>query len=106
MISHILKTIAILLLISVSFGCAHTHDSFQTKIRSMSDMNLISYYHGLNDRIKEIENKEKLDRRPDDSETDRVVSQITFFPGGEGFKLVEKQKKVKREIDRRNLHID
>ena len=69
----------------------------------MPDMELVSYYHGLNDRIKGIENMEKLSRDSNETQTSIVTSQSTFFIGGEGFGLVKKQKLVKREMDRRNL---
>lgn len=84
-------------------GCAHSRDAFTAKIRKMPDMELVSYYHGLNDRIKGIENAEKLGRRSDETRTSLVNSQSTFFIGGEGYDLVQKQKMVRKEMGRRNL---
>jgi glutamate racemase len=85
-------------------SCTH-HDAFVRKIRAMNDSELVDYYHGLNERIKEIENYQKLSRRSDDAEHDRIMSQSSFFMGGEGEELVMKQRAVQNEIDRRNMII-
>jgi hypothetical protein len=86
----------------VSVACVHG-DAFERKIRAMSDSDLVSYYQGLNDRIKDIENKQILERSSRETEHERMVSQSTFIISGEGHDLVEKQKAAYREIRRRNL---
>lgn len=93
-----------LMLISIIFvtACAH-HDALTSKLRAMPNDELVNYYHGVNERIKEIENKQTLSRRSDETEHDRIMSQSVFYMGGEGQELVEKQKAARKEMDRRNL---
>jgi len=83
-------------------ACAH-HDALTSKLRAMPDDELVNYYHGVNERIKEIENKQTLSRRSDETEHDRIMSQSVFYMGGEGQELVEKQKAARKEMNRRNL---
>lgn len=93
-----------LMLIFIIFvtACAH-QDTLTSKLRAMPDDELVNYYHGINERIKEIENKQTLSRRSDETEHDRIMSQSVFYMGGEGQELVEKQKAARKEMNRRNL---
>jgi hypothetical protein len=96
-----------LMLISIVFvtACAH-QDALTSKLRAMPDKELVNYYHGINERIKEIENKQTLSRRSDETEHDRIMSQSVFYMGGEGQELVEKQKAARKEMNRRSLPVN
>ena len=46
----------LLVFISLQFGCANTSEvKFRNKIEKMSDDELVGYYHGLNDRLKDLD---------------------------------------------------
>jgi len=78
-------------------------NEFQNKLHRMSDSDLLSYYYGINDRIKDIDNRIKMQERADYSEHDHFMSQIPFMIGGRGYSLVQKSKLVLKELNKRNI---
>lgn len=96
----------ILLLFPVYFnsGCAGTAaNRFQGKIEKLSDDELLSYYYGINDRIRDIDREIKNGKQHDLTEHDRVVSQQPFYFGGEGYDLVQKKNLILKELRKRRI---
>ena len=87
-----------------NLSCASSKSNiFHTKIQRMSDYNLLNYYHGINDRIKEIDSGIKCEESPDQTEQERLVSNMPFLIGGEGYNLTQKRKIILKELNIRNL---
>ncbi|MBU1168772.1 MAG: hypothetical protein KKD44_04320 [Proteobacteria bacterium] len=94
-------------LLSCLIFAACAHDAFKTKLKGMTDTDLVNYYHGINDRIKDIGNKADMSERADYTRHDQEISQAPFLLGGEGgLDLLMKQKEIQKEINRRNLSVD
>ena len=84
--------------------CASTEmERFRANVHRLPDDALLTYYHGLNDRLKDIDNGLKSDMLFHDDVKPDVISQQTFIVGGAGFGLVQKRKIVLKELNRRNL---
>ena len=87
-----------------NISCASSKSNkFHSKIQKMSDNDLLNYYHGINDRIKDIDNDIKREGSHDQTEHERVVSNMPFFLGGEGYTLIQKRKMITKELNFRNL---
>lgn len=69
----------------------------------MSNAELINRYHGINDRIKDVENSIRKDERADFSQNQQIISHQTYFVGGEIYGLMQKGKLVLDEMEKRNL---
>jgi hypothetical protein len=69
----------------------------------MSDNDLLDYYHGINERIKDIDSDIKREESQDQTEQERVISNMPFFFGGEGYNLTQKRKVILKELNIRNL---
>jgi hypothetical protein len=88
----------------LNIGCAGSKSRiFQSKIQTMPDNELLNYYQGINKRIKDIDNDIKRDESQDQTEHERMISNMPFFFGSEGYDLVQKKKIVLKELNRRNL---
>ena len=75
----------------------------QSDIQTMSDNDLLNYYKGINERIKDIDNEIGRKGRQDQTERERVIANMPFFYGGEGYDLIRKRKIILKELNRRNL---
>jgi hypothetical protein len=69
----------------------------------MSDTELLNYYYGINERLKDIDGGLQADDRSDPDDHNHVIRNQTFFIGGEGHGLAQKRKIVLDELDRRNI---
>ena len=78
-------------------------NKFHNEIQRMSDYDLLNYYHGINDRIKDIDSDIKRQENPNQSEQKQLISNIPFLIGGEGYSLIQKRKMILRELNIRNL---
>ena len=88
----------------LNISCVHSKPKkFQSKIQTMSDNDLLNYYQGINERIKDIDNDIKSEESQDQTEQERVISNMPFFFGGEGYDLIQKRKMILRELNSRNL---
>ena len=84
--------------------CASTEmERFRANVHRMSDDALLTCYQGINDRIKDIDNRLESDMSYHDDEKPDMITQQTFIVGGEGYGLVQKRKVVLKELNRRNL---
>ena len=96
-----LVTTALLIPVLIA-GCGNTA-KFVKKIEGMTDSDLIAYYHGINDKIKDIANevsvKEHFDTRPDED----IHVQSPFFMGRQGYDLNHKKELIEKELIKRNL---
>jgi len=96
-------TVALVLYI----GCTNSnHNKFRNKISSMSDSELLAYYHGINDRLKDIEHgmagHESI-HHP--RVTDKhYIYQTPFLAGGEGYHLIRNRKIILQELRKRNIY--
>ena len=77
---------------------------FQSKIQTMSDNDLLNYYEGINKRIKDIDSDIKREESQNPTRQERMVSDMPFFFGAEGYDLVQKRKMILKELNRRNLN--
>lgn len=88
-------------------GCANSNVSkFRNKIRGMSDTELLDYYYGINDRLKDLEHGME---RPDPIDrpivTDKhYIYQTPFSAGGEGYHLIRDRKMILEELRKRKIH--
>jgi hypothetical protein len=71
----------------------------------MSDNDLLDYYHGINERIKDIDSDIKREESQDQTEQERVISNMPFFFGGEGYNLIQKRKVILKELNIRNKRL-
>ena len=85
-------------------GCASTPDGkMETRLAAMSDNDLLSYYHGINDRLKEIQTgTREADRQGTIKEADQL-SKMPYLVGGEAWELENKREMALRELTRRRL---
>ena len=85
-------------------GCASSeHTRLRDRVHSMSDMELLNYYYGINDRLKDIDGELQADDRVDSDYQDQFIQNQTFFVGGQGHGLLQKRKIVWGELQRRNI---
>ena len=85
-------------------SCAGSRSKkFQRNIQTMSDNDLLNYYHGINERIKDIDSDIKREESQVQTEHERAISNMPFFFGGEGYELVQKEKMILKELDSRIL---
>jgi hypothetical protein len=64
---------------------------------------VLSCYYGINERIKDIDNRIEGQDRIAHSGNRNIVSRQTYFVGGEAYGLMQKQKLVLEELRRRNI---
>ena len=94
-----------LLLVYVLCGCSTTGSlKFQKKISHMPSNELLNYYYGINQRIKDIDNNHRINE-PDDSDYHRFgfAFPSPFVIGGKGYDLIQKRKLVLEELKKRNV---
>ncbi len=70
----------------------------------MSDADLLNCYYGINERIKDIDNGIKSEDRSDLYGNRDVISHQTYFIGGEIYGLMQKEKLVLEELNKRNIN--
>ena len=69
----------------------------------MSSNELLNYYYGINQRIKDIDNDFRRNERLDNSEYDRFIFQDPFIIGGQGYNLIQRRKLILKELKKRNV---
>ena len=108
-ITDVYYFIASILTVSLIFyiGCANSNQNkFHNKISSMSDSELLDYYHGINDRLKDIEHgMEGHGSIHHPRVTDKhYIYQTPFSAGGEGYHLIRNRKIILQELRKRNIY--
>lgn len=85
-------------------GCATGQgEPFEERLAAMSDAQLVSYYGGINDRIKEIQAGTRADDQRRAVRQDDHLARMPYIAGGEAWNLEQKQTKVYKEMMRRGL---
>ncbi len=85
-------------------GCASSEQTrLRDRIQSMSDAELLNYYHGINERLKDIDGELQTDDQMDSDNQNDFIRNQTFFVGGEGHGLAQKRKIVMDEMYQRNI---
>lgn len=101
------KKLILLILLGLAIpaftGCASTPDNTDARLADMSDADLISYYHGINDRIKAIQQATREDDRQGTVLEQDPLAKMPYIIGGEAWELERKRERIRRELDRRNL---
>ncbi len=69
----------------------------------MPDSDLLNYYHGINERIKDIGRDIEQEDRSARTEHGQFISNMPFVIGGEGYHLVQKRKLIIKEMNNRKL---
>jgi hypothetical protein len=103
-IRHLLLIISFGLVLPVFIGCATTDsDPMTARLATMSDEDLISYYHGINDRLKEIQRGTRDEDRQGTVTEEDPLARMPFIFGGQAWELEQKRERISRELNRRNL---
>ena len=85
-------------------GCASSEMvNLRKSVKTMSDTDLLTYYHGLNERIKYLSKGTKREDHIGHGKNENVISNQTLFVGGEGYGLIQKRKLVLNELNKRNI---
>lgn len=71
---------------------------------SMSDADLLNYYYGINERLKDIDNDMEKKEPSSLTEHEHFLNNETFFTGGEGYGLIQKRKVILEELNKRNIY--
>ena len=86
-------------------GCATTGmTKFKQNIKAMSDDELVSCYHGINERIKYIDNSNERVGRPDPAQNQDLIANQSYFVGGEIHGLMKREKLVVQEMRKRRIN--
>lgn len=89
---------------SIILGCATTaQDSLEVRLAAMPDKRLISYYHGINDRLKDIQAETRETDRQGPILEEDYLARMPYVVGGEAWELEQKREKASREMIRRGL---
>lgn len=96
--------IAIAVVLSAFSGCATmSEETLPARLSAMSDDELVSYYQGINDRLKAIQ---QGTREADSQGTvlaQDELAKIPYLIGGEAWELEQTRKQVGRELVHRHL---
>ena len=101
-----LRVISVFLIVlSLCFLSCSTmpKDSFQTRIEKISDDELLNYYNGINDKIKDVDNRAKLDMDKDMVRPDESFFDKPFYMGSEGYELAHRRKLILKELEKRAI---
>ena len=94
------------LLLSVSLGGCWGKAKFLRELELMNDEELLYYYQGINEQIRDIDRgmrvEEHLDDRQQEGE-DRVRWDSSFFLGSKGYELNKKKTFIEKELIKRNI---
>ena len=96
--------IALCLLTVLAIGACGAGAKFQKKLELMSDDELLSYYHGLKDQMRDIDRESRVNEHIHDQETDWERGQYPpFFIGGRAHDLGQKGRMIEKELRKRNI---
>ena len=101
---YLINVFLLALSIFLCISCASSElTRFKKNTKTMSDVELLNCYHGIQDRIKDIDNNIKRDTRLDRAQNRDIISHQTYFVGGETYGLMQKEKLVLKEMKKRNM---
>lgn len=105
--NHLLRASALallcLFLLSAS-SCSARNDKLKKRLAKMTDMELLSYYRGINDRIRDLDGEFKREPERQNQYPDREnwLPQPTAI-GGPIYELEKTRKQVLKEMESRGL---
>lgn len=76
---------------------------FKKNTKTMSDVELLNCYYGIQERIKDIDYSTQRENRFDPNQKQDSFFHQTYFVGGESFGLMQKEKILLKEMNKRNL---
>ncbi len=84
-------------------GCANGDVKKRKQFEQMSNAGLLSYYHGVNDMIKDIDSQQKIDQESNgyQFEHDPLMNQAI---GGKIYELEHKKKLILKELNKRGIY--
>ncbi len=86
-------------------ACATSRsDPLEVRLAAMSDADLVSYYEGINERIKAIQAGTRADDRQRTVLQQDHLARMPYITGGEAWRLEQKRTKVHKEMEQRGLH--
>ena len=89
----------------LNINCAGSKATkFHTKIQSMSDNDILNYYHGICERINDIDRSINREANSDQTDQERLISNRPFIIGGKGYNLIQKRKIILNELNKRALN--
>ena len=101
--------LVIILILSQTFYTASCTSSemirLRKSIKEMSDTELINYYYGINERIKDVANDQERKADMDNKRHEHIIINQTFFPGGEGHGLLQKRELALDELIMRGISV-
>ena len=68
----------------------------------MSDEELVGYYHGINDRLKDLDNNIKYPQ-PSVKDSQDQFNHRVYEDGIPAYDLMQKKKKILAELKKRNI---
>ncbi len=97
----------VILTLLISFvlaGCGNKV-RFLEKIDLMDDDELLSYYQGIKDQIRDIERGGRVSDHFDDRQEDEnsVRFRSPFFIGSKGYHLAKEKNMIEKELIKRNI---
>lgn len=97
-------TLLCLLLVLAAASCSSKNDKQKQRLGKMTDMELISYYKGINDRIRDLNQEFRQDAQIRNQYPDQEnwLPQPTAI-GGPIYELENTKKLVLKEMDSRGL---
>jgi len=97
-----LLTVVVALILILFAGCGSS-TKFIKRIEQMPDKELLSYYHGIKNQIKDLDSQFRIDEHLDNSEDLDIRMQSPFIFGRKGYDLNERKDLIEKELIKRNL---
>ena len=94
----------LLVTIALLTGCVSKDTiRFQEKVYKMSDAELLTFYRGINERMKDIDHEIDSQDHLYHFDDKHWVYSTPYSPGREGYRLMEQRKMIEAEMRKRNL---
>ncbi len=85
-------------------SCASSElTKFKKNTKTMSDAELLNCYYGINERLKDIDNRIKREDLLDPAQKRDSVFHQSYFIGGDVYGLMQKEKVLLKEMYKRNI---
>ena len=83
-------------------SCTRTNLQKEEKIAQMTDAQLMDYYHGLSERIKNMDMQHRIDRELNPTFSEHRILQDQAI-GGKIYRLDQTRKMILKEMKKRNI---
>jgi hypothetical protein len=71
----------------------------------MADTELINYYYGINERLKDIASDQERNADMEHTKYEHIIFNQTFFVGGEGYGLIQKREMALDDLNMRDISV-